>query len=150
MKKFYFPKSLDCIDSKGILFNREHFTWYHHSMCWPFDFSIVILGVIFDTFYTSFGYRSWDVGTGTSKFCIKVYFNGLFWMKIFDLKIFVGFGWFWPIWARNNVFLQEMRFKGYVRKFIPSARNELQSWKLAGGCSEVFPKTYERRNFDFF
>ena len=25
------------------------------SMCWPFDFSIVILGVIFDTFYTSFG-----------------------------------------------------------------------------------------------
>ena len=27
------------------------------SMCWPFDFSIVILGVIFDIFYTSFGYK---------------------------------------------------------------------------------------------
>ena len=25
------------------------------SMCWPLDFSIVILGVIFDIFYTSFG-----------------------------------------------------------------------------------------------
>ena len=27
------------------------------SMCWPFDFSIVILGVIFDILYTFFGYK---------------------------------------------------------------------------------------------
>ena len=66
------------------------------SMCWPFDFSIVILGVIFDTFCTSFGYWSFDVGTGTSKFCIEVHSNELFWMKKFDLEIFVSFGWFGP------------------------------------------------------
>ena len=117
------------------------------SMCWPFDFSIVILGVIFDTFYTSFGYRSWDVGTGTSKFCKTGYFNGLFWMKNSDLEI-LCFGWFWTIWAQNSVFLQKIRFKGYTGKLIPSARNELQSWKLADGCGKVFQKTYKRRNFD--
>ena len=64
------------------------------SMCWPFDFSIVILGVIFDTFYTSFGYKNWNIETNTSKFCIDVHFNGLFWLKNFDLEIF---GWFWQI-----------------------------------------------------
>ena len=52
----------------------------------PFDFSIVILGVIFDTFYTSFGYKNWNIETNTSKFCIEVHFNGLFWMKNFDLE----------------------------------------------------------------
>jgi len=67
------------------------------SMCWPFDFSIVILGVIFDIFYTSFGYKNWNIETNTSKFCIKVHFNGLFWMKNFDFEIFVNFGWFWQI-----------------------------------------------------
>ena len=67
------------------------------SMCWPFDFSIVILGVIFDIFYTSFGYKNWNIETNTSKFCIDVHFNGLFWLKNFDLEIFVNFGWFWQI-----------------------------------------------------
>merc|ERR1719494_1182958 len=41
-------------------------------LCWPFDFSIVILGVIFHTFYTSFGYKNWNIETNTSKFSIKV------------------------------------------------------------------------------
>ena len=67
------------------------------SMCWPFDFSIVILGVIFDIFYTSFGYKNWNIETNTPKFCIDVHFNGLFWLKMFDLEIFVNFGWFWQI-----------------------------------------------------
>ena len=67
------------------------------SMCWPFDFSIVILGVIFDTFYISFGYKNLNIETNTSNFCLKVHFNGLFWMKNFDLEIFVKFGWFWQI-----------------------------------------------------
>ena len=64
------------------------------SMSWPFDFSIVILGVIFDTFYTSFGYKNWNIETNTLTFCIKVHFNKLFWMKNFDFEIFVNFGWF--------------------------------------------------------
>ena len=74
------------------------------SMCWPFDFSIVILWVIFDTFYTSFGNESWNIETNTSKFCIKVHFNGLFWMKSFDFEIFVNFGWFRQIQAKNAYF----------------------------------------------
>ena len=67
------------------------------SMCLPFYFSIVILGVIFDIFYTSFGYKNWNIETNTSKFCIDVHFNGLFWLKNFDLEICVNFGWFWQI-----------------------------------------------------
>ena len=66
-------------------------------MCWPFDFSIVILGVIFDIFYTSFGYKNWNIETNTSKVCIEVHFNGLFWLKNFELEFFVNFGWFWQI-----------------------------------------------------
>ena len=63
-------------------------------MCQDFDFPIVILGVIFDTFYTSFDYKNWNIETNTSKFCIEVHFNGLFLMKNFDFEIFVNFGWF--------------------------------------------------------
>ena len=47
------------------------------SMCWPFDFSIVILGVIFDIFYTSFGYKNRNIETNTSKCCTKVHCYGL-------------------------------------------------------------------------
>ena len=141
MKKFYFPKSLDFIDSKGILFNREHFTWYYYSRstikpatvegsgvkntCWSYlkdsivvvsrlaecqsfalfrnyrHFNVLALWLFYSNlrghfchFLHFFWIRSWDVGTGTSKFCIKVHFNGLFWMKNFDLEIFVNFGWF--------------------------------------------------------
>ena len=67
------------------------------SMCWPFDFPIVILGVIFDIFDTSFGYKNWNIETNTSKLCINVHFNGSFWLKYFNLEIFVNLGWFWLI-----------------------------------------------------
>ena len=46
-------------------------------------------------FYHFYENKSSD--TSTSKFCIKVHFNGLFCMKKFDLEIFVNFGWFWQI-----------------------------------------------------
>ena len=61
------------------------------SMCWPFDFSIEILGVIFDNFYISFGNKNLNIETNTSKFCLKVHSNGLFWMKNFDLEILANF-----------------------------------------------------------
>ena len=106
-------------------------------MCWTFDFSIVILEVMLDTFCTSFGYKNWNIETNTSKFCIKVYFNGLFWMKNFDLEIFVGFGWFWLIWAKNSIFLQKVRFKGWLGNLFHlqgmSYNNE--NWQVdAGRC----------------
>ena len=69
-----------------------------------------------------FGYRSWDVGTGTLKFYIKVHFNGLSWMKNFDLEIFVGFGWFWPIWAKNSI------HDFFISN--PFISNSTQIWKI--------------------
>ena len=38
------------------------------SMCWFFDFSMIILGVIFYTFCTSFGYKNWNIETNTSQY----------------------------------------------------------------------------------
>ena len=106
-------------------------------MCWPFDFSIVILRVIFDTFYTSFGYKNWNIETNISKFCIKVYFNGLLWMKNFALEIFVGFGWFWLIWTKKSVFLSKILFKGYTGKFTGSYNHE--NWQMdAESCFGKF------------
>ena len=125
VKKICWSYLKDFIVMVSTLFTEyQNFTPFRSYWC----FNVLALWL----FYSNLKGHFWHflhffwLETNTSKFCIKVYFNGLFWMKNFDLEIFVGFGWFWLIWAKNSVFLQKVWFKGFTRKFVPSVRNELQ------------------------
>ena len=60
-------------------------------MCQDFDFPIVILGVIFDTFFTSLGHKDSNIDPNYSQFSIKLHFKGLFWMKSCDFDILADF-----------------------------------------------------------
>ena len=78
--------------SKSILFTR--YRCFNVLVLWLFYSN---LRGHFWHFFTFFCYKNWNIETNTLRFYLNVHFNDLFWMKNFDLEIYVNLGWFWPM-----------------------------------------------------
>ena len=74
-------------------------------------------------FCTFFVYRNSNIDTETLKCCIKLHFNGLSWMKSFDLRIFCRFQLILTNLGQKYRIFTKIRFKEIVGNFILTARN---------------------------